>query len=251
MKGSAAVTIAVARRVSVSVWLPADAHNQLAGAASEEGVSLPVLARRAAACAVATIGGRIGIPTPSVEATEEIRAAGYELNRLLPALGAATTPVQERAVATRLGGALERVATASDGLCLHSPSKSAKPLPRSGTGALRQQWRLVRVTTDPDTARCWEQAARAAGFRSTANWVRDALAGVYALAVSRPPTLVTIDARVVAGRVLGLLAQTGTIIATRPHLGVVLGGRLEVAEAALWTGLHSLLTYGGHPTARR
>lgn len=61
------------------------------------------------------------------------------------------------------------------------------------------------------------------------------------------------DARGAGGsrRVLGLFAQTGTIIATRPHLGVDLSARLDVAEAALWTGLHSLLTYGGHPMARR
>lgn len=245
------MTIETLTRVSVSVWLPTEAHDQLTVVAAGEGVSLPVLARRAAACAVETSGGRVGIPTPTVEAAEEIRAAGYELNRLLPALGAATTPAQEKAVATRVSVALERITKVSGELCLRPSSKSPKPLHRNDTGDPRKRWRLVRVTTDPDTARCWEQAARAAGFRSTANWVRDALAGLHTLAVSRPPTLVTREARVVAGRVLGLLAQTGTIIATRPHLGVDLSARLDVAEAALWTGLHSLLTYGGHPMARR
>ena len=62
----------------------------------------------------------------------------------------------------------------------------------------------------------WSAAAEAAGFRSVANWVRDALAGLYGVAVARPPAPVTIDARAVAGRVLGLIAQTETAVADWP-----------------------------------
>ena len=244
------------RRVSVSVWLPCAAHAELARVASGEGVSSAVVARRAVARAVASMDGRVSMPAPTVEAVEELRTAGHEVNRLLPALGAATTGLQEAAIATRLGAAVERVAGASDGVRLPPPRASATPTlleDRGDTagGVGRDRWRLVRVTTDPDTAACWTQAAAAAGFRSTANWVRDALAATHGLAVARPPAAATIEARAVAGRVLGLLAQTTTALAIRPHLGGVLGGPVEAAEDALWTALHSLLTHGGQPTARR
>lgn len=211
-----------------------------------------MLARRAAARAVAAADGRVEMPAPSVEAVGELRAAGHELNRLLPALGAATTRAQEAAVATRLGTALERVANTANGMRLPASRDGAKPLGRNDVGEVgRERWRLVRVTTDPDTATCWVEAAKAAGFRSPANWIRDALAGAHGLPVPRPPAEVTIEARAVAGRVLGLLAQTETAIAIRPHLGGVLGGRVEAAETALWTGLQSLVAHGGHPRARR
>ena len=65
----------------------------------------------------------------------------------------------------------------------------------------RDGWRLVRVTVEPGSVEVWSAAARAAGFRSVANWVRDALAGLYGVAVARPPAPATIDARAVAGRV--------------------------------------------------
>ena len=237
-------------RVSVSVWLPTDAHTELSAVAAVEGVSLPVLARRAAARAVASVDGRVRMCAPAAEVVGELRAAGYELNRLLPALATSTTEVQERAVAARVRIALERIASASGELQLAS-SCEALTVVRSGASASRKRWRLVRVTTDPDTALCWESAARAAGFRSTANWVRDALAGVHGLSVSRPPIPATVEARSVAGRVLGLLAQTDAAIAIRPALGRMLRGSAADCEAALWSGLVSLLDHGGHPRARR
>ena len=249
------MSIATVQRVSVSVWLPTEAHHKLTVAAAGEGVSLPVLARRAAARAMGATDGRVGMPAPSVEAVGELRAAGHELNRLLPALGAATTRAQEAAVAARLTGALKRVAQASDGMRLQPRCDGAEPVRRHGVADGdadgRERWRLVRVTTDPDTATWWVNAATAAGFRSPANWVRDALAGVHGLTVARPPAAATIEARAVAGRVLGLLAQTDTALAMRPHLGGVLSGSVEAAETELWTALQSLLTHGGHPRARR
>jgi hypothetical protein len=251
-KGQRRVTIATVQKVSVSVWLLSAAHAELVVVAAGEGVSLPVLARRAAARAVTAADGRVEIPAPTVEAVAELRAAGYEVNRLLPALDAATTRVQEAAIAARLGVVLQRVAAASDGVRVHPSHIAAKSMGGSDIGETkRERWRLVRVTTDPDTAKGWTQAAEAAGFRSPANWVRDALAGAHGLAVARPPTAVTIEARAVAGRVLGLLAQTDTALATRPHLGRVLDERVEAAETALWAGLQSLLTHGGQPRARR
>ena len=63
-------------RVSVSVWLPAAAHAVLAAVAASEGVSLPVLARRAAALAVDGAGARVSLPAPPVDAVDELRAAG-------------------------------------------------------------------------------------------------------------------------------------------------------------------------------
>lgn len=245
-------TTTTARKVSVWVWLPTAAHAELVRVAATEGVSLAVVARRAAARAVAAGDGRVGMPAPTVEAVEELRAAGYEVNRLLPALGTATIRAQEAAVAVRLGVAWERVAAASDGVRLPGSRDGSKLVLRNPADmAAGERWRLVRVTTDPDTATSWALAASTAGFRSPANWVRDALAGTHGLAVPRPPAAVTIEARAVAGRVLGLLAQTTTALAIRPHLGGVLNGLIETAEAALWTSLQSLLDHGGQPTARR
>jgi hypothetical protein len=251
-KGEVLVTMTMVQKTSVWVWLPVAAHHQLVVVAAGERVSSAVLARRAAARAVAAGDGRVAMPAPTVESVEKLRAAGYELNRLLPALDGAVTRAQEAAIATRLGMAVTRVAAASDGVRL-SPSRDAVTPVRCDEvdGVGRERWRLVRVTTDPDTAQHWTLAAEAAGFRSTANWVRDALAGAHGLAVARPPAAVTIEARAVSGRVLGLLAQTATALAVRPHLGGVLRERLETAETALWTALQSLLTHGGQPRARR
>lgn len=241
-----------AQKTSVWLWLPTDAHHQLVSVGAGEGVSLPVLARRAAAQAVSAADGRVSMPAPTVEAVEKLRAAGYEMNRLLPALDGAATRAQEAAIAARLGVALERVAAASNGMRVLPSRDAAKPIGGGDSGKVKgERWRLVRVTTDPDTATCWVTAAEAAGFRSPANWVRDALAGMHGLAMPRPPTMVTIEARAVAGRVLGLLAQTNTALTVRPHLGGVLDERVEAAETALWTGLQSLLAHGGHPKARR
>ncbi|MCV7137494.1 hypothetical protein H7J06_31480 [Mycobacterium hodleri] len=246
------MTIETLQKVSVSVWLPTEAHHQLSAVAATEGVSLPVLARRAAARAVSAPDGRVGLSVPSVEAVQELRAAGYEVNRLLPALDGAATRAQEAVIATRLEAALTHIASASHGVRLPASRDAVKPVGHDNVhGVGRERWRLVRVTTDPGTATCWALAATAAGFRSPANWVRDALAGAHGLTVPRPPAAVTIEARAVAGRVLGLLAQTTTALAIRPHLGDVLSGPAEAAEDALWTSLQSLLDHGGQPTARR
>lgn len=249
-------TAAAIHKMSVWVWLPTEAHRQVAKIAAREGVSSAVVARRAAARAVSAADGRVNMPAPTVEEVQELRAAGYEVNRLLPTLDGAVTGAQEAAIAMRLGAAMKRVAAASDGVRLRPSRDGATPVRLDDGddtvgGVGQERWRLVRVTTDPDTAACWTQAAAAAGFRSPANWVRDALAGTHGLAVARPPAAVTIEARAVAGRVLGLLAQTITALAIRPHLGGVLGGPIEAAEDALWTALQSLLTHGGQPTARR
>ena len=96
----------------------------------------------------------------------------------------------------------------------------------------------------------WSAAAAAAGFGSVANWVRDALAGAHGLDLPRPPAPVTIDARTVAGRVLGLVAQTETAVAGWPA-GGVLDGRIEAVAAALYVALGSLVACGGDPKARR
>ena len=60
---------------------------------------------------------------------------------------------------------------------LSPPGPLARLVNNAGRGGAAG-WRLVRVTTDPTTERVWTAAAEAAGFRSVANWVRDALAGL-------------------------------------------------------------------------
>ncbi len=240
-----AVTLA---RVSVSVWLPPAAHAALAGIAAVEGVSLPVLARRGAAAAVEAAGGRVGLPAPSVDTVEELRAAGHSLNRLLPAVGTASADAQRGAIAARIAAALDRVTVAAGGVRLTAPARAGTR--GVGVAVGWGGWRLVRVTADPGAVQLWSVAAEAAGFRSVANWVRDALAGAHGLDVARPPAPVTIDARAVVGRVLGLVAQTETVLADWPA-GGVLDGRVEAAADALFAALHSLIAYGGDPKARR
>jgi len=216
-------------RASVSVWLPAAAHAALAAAAAAEGVSVAVLARRAAAAAaVEAAGGRVGLPAPPAAAVEELRAAGYGLNRLLPA-------------------ALDRIITAATRVRIRAPAGAAGAIPICADPG---GWRLVRVTADPSSVAVWSAAAAAAGFGSVANWVRDALVGVHGLAVARPPAPATIEARTVAGRVLGLVAQTETAVAGWPA-GGVLEGRIEAVAAALYVALGSLVACGGDPKARR
>lgn len=246
--------LAVSARVSVSVWLPAAAHRALCASAGEEGVSLPVLARRAAAAAVDGEGARVLIPAPPAQAVEDVRAAGYGLNRLLPAAGGALSGAQCGALAGRLAVVLDRITAASAGVrIMAAPPVGCHGAGRSAAGD--EGWRLVRVTTDPDTAQRWAAAAQAAGFASVANWVRDGLAGLYGLGVARPPTAVTIDARQVCGRVLGLISQAETLTADWPPNsaggGEGLGRRIEAAGAAVWAALDSLITHGGNPKARR
>ena len=109
-------------RVSVSVWLPPAAHAALAGIAAREGVSVAVLARRAAAAAVEAAGGRVGLPAPAAEAVEELRAAGHALNRLLPAMSTASTDAQRGAIAARIAAALDRITAAAAGVRLTAPA---------------------------------------------------------------------------------------------------------------------------------
>ncbi len=241
-----------ARIASISVWLPGAAHAQLARAAASEDLSLPLLARRAAARGVQSVDGRVEMPAPSFEAVERLRAAGYGLNRLLPALGAATTEPQEAAIVGRLKISLNGVSDAARKMHLQPPPGSPKTctLP-AADNKFDDRWKLVRVTTDTDTAQRWEQVAQAAGFRSTANWVRDALAGSHGLPIARPPATSTIDARVVSGRVQGLLAQTEALTYRRPIHRANLRPYLEAADAAVWASLDSILAWGGHPKARR
>jgi hypothetical protein len=192
------------------------------------------------------------MPAPSFEAVERLRAAGYGLNRLLPALGAATTEPQEAAIVGRLKISLNGVSDAARKMHLQPPPGSPKTctLP-AADNKFDDRWKLVRVTTDTDTAQRWEQVAQAAGFRSTANWVRDALAGSHGLPIARPPATSTIDARVVSGRVQGLLAQTEALTYRRPIHRANLRPYLEAADAAVWASLDSILAWGGHPKARR
>lgn len=79
-------TATTVQRVSVWVWLPSAAHAELTAVAAGEGVSLPVLARRAAVRGVSAADGGVSMPAPTGKAVEELPAAGYEVNRLLPAL---------------------------------------------------------------------------------------------------------------------------------------------------------------------
>jgi hypothetical protein len=142
---------------------------------------------------------------------------------------------------------LERISVAAEDVRLTPPAHSAAGGGVDGSAA---RWRLVRVTTDPNTVAVWKQAAKAAGFESAANWVRDALAGAHGLAVLRPPAATTIDARAVTGRVLGLIAQTETAAADWPT-GEAFDKRLTEAGDVLYAALHSLTAYGGDPKARR
>ena len=236
-------------RASVSVWLPAAAHAALGAAAAAEGVSVAVLARRAAAAAVAVAaaGGRVGMAAPPAAAVEELRAAGYGLNRLLPAASAASSAAARAAIAEHIAAALDRIIAAATRVRIRAPAGAAGAIPIC---ADRGGWRLVRVTADPSSVAVWSAAAAASGFGSVANWVRDALAGVHGLDVARPPAPATIEARAVAGRVLGLVAQAETAAADWPA-GGVLEGRIEAVAAALYVALGSLVACGGDPKARR
>lgn len=240
---------ATVARVSVSVWLPAPVHAHLASVAAADGVSLPVLARRAAAAGVEAPGGRVGVAAPAVEAVEDLRAAGYGLNRLLPAADAAAGVAAQAAIGDRMAAVLDRITAAADGVRCDPPARGVVGADREGLAA---RWRLVRVTVDPAVVEMWKLVAQVAGFRSVANWVRDALAGAYGLDVARPPAPAVIDARAVAGRVLGLVAQAETTLSGWPTAA---GGgceqRIAAAADALYAALHALVAYGGDPKARR
>ncbi|GLC05141.1 hypothetical protein SRL2020400_57320 [Mycobacterium kiyosense] len=180
--------------------------------------------------------------------------AGYGLNRLLPAADAALTAAQCGALAGRLVAVLDRITAASAEVRISTPAGrgSAASSGSAAGGRVagdRDGWRLVRVTTDPDTQRVWTAAAQVAGFRSVANWVRDGLAGCYGLEVTRPPTAATTDARQVCGRVLGLIAQTEAL--DWPYDDAGLEPRIEAAGGAVWAALESLIAYSGDPKARR
>ena len=76
---------------------------------------------------------------------------------------------------------------------------------------------------------------------------RPNLTGAHGLAVPRPRRQSRSRPARWPGEYWGLLAQTETAIALRPHLGPVLKSRVEAAETALWTGLQSLVTHGRQP----
>lgn len=243
---------AAPQRVSVSVWLPVAAHEQLRQQAVVGG-SLPVLARAAAAAGVAAPGGRVGMPAPDGAAVERLRDAGYRLNRLVAALNeglvGTATIAAHRALATRIAPLLMEVGQAAHGVRLHPPAH--RPFSGSEKDGGGQGWRLVRVTTDPATAARWESASGVAGFRSVANWMRDAMAGAYGLAIPRPPALVTVEARAVVGRVLGLVAQVQLAADEVAVIDRVCSAPAESAGTELAACLESLVVYGGDVKARR
>lgn len=249
--------VATPPRVSVSVWLPVAAHAQLR--AQSQGAGLPVLARQAAASGVAAPDGRVAMLTAEGATVDALRAAGYRLNGLIAALNEAlaaqASVVQYRALAARIAPLLGEVAQVGIAVRL-PPPRYPHDRPLAGYGGRSDDgggpgWKLVRVTTDPDTAARWTQAAAVAGFRSVANWLRDCLAGVHQLAISRPPMLATIEARAVAGRVSGLVAQVQLAADDIAVIDRVCGPPAETAGAVLVDVLESLVMYGGDIKARR
>lgn len=244
-------------RVSVSVWLPLSAHEQLRMRA--QGVSLPVLARQAAAVGVAALGGRVAMPGPAEASVAELRAVGYRLNGLVAALNEALTSgasvAQYRGLAARIAPLLGQVAEVAADVQLHPPvHRRHGPMSEPGHDADSDDgpgWKLVRVTTDPATAARWQQVAQVSGFRSVANWVRDCLSGVYGLAIPRPPALATMEARSVVGRVSGLVAQVQLAADQIAVVDRVCSGPAESAGTVLAAALDSLVSYGGDVKARR
>ncbi|MFV8279840.1 hypothetical protein ACNQPY_26280 [Mycobacteroides abscessus] len=242
-------------RVSVSVWFPFPAHEQLRARA--QGASLPVLARQAAVLGVAAPGGRVAMPGPAEDSVEQLRAAGYRLNGLVAALNEAlvsgASVAQYRGLAARISPLLVQVAEVAADVQLHPPvHRRPWLLPASddddddGPG-----WKLVRVTTDPATAARWTQAAAVAGFRSVANWLRDGLAGVHQLPIARAPMLATIEARTLVGRIGGLIAQVQLGADQIAVIDRLCSGPAETASTVLSQVLESLVMYGGDIKARR
>lgn len=250
-------------RMSVSVWLPLAAHTQLEhwrGSGEADGAgSLAMLVRAAGAAAVAAPGGRVNLAAPDAAAVDQLRTSGYRLNGLVAALneglggvtgvaGPRATVAWHRAVAARIAPVLGEVIDAAAAVRL----RPLKNRPEDGQMmAGEQPWKLVRVTTDPGTVARWELAAKAAGFRSVANWLRDGLAGVHQLPIARPPALATIDARSVVGRVSGLIAQVQLAADEIAVIDRVCGPVAERAGEALAMSLDSLVVYGGDVKARR
>lgn len=244
---------------AVWVWLPEPAHAVVRGRAEAAGVSMPVLVRQAAEAAVGSPGGRIKMPAPPVEAVERLRAAGYRLNGLVAALNemlaGVSTLAQYRALAAQLrpmlnevsGAAAEVRVDASVQRTQAGDQDSDDTVPAGSEG----RWKKIMVTTDSTTLSRWESAAEAAGFRSMPNWIRDAMAGTYQLAIPRPPALVTIQARTVVGRVSGLVAQVQLAADQIAVVDRICSGPAETAGTELAACLESLVVYGGDVKARR
>lgn len=244
-------------RVSVSVWLPLAAHTQLRGHATDAtaSVSLPVVARQAAAAAVAAPGGRVRLAAADAAAVARLRDTGYRLNGLVAALNEqlsaprrSGTGAQYRALAVRIVAAADEVAKAAVQVRLRPDVHLYTGSEMTSSG---QQWKLVRVTTDPGTLARWEQTATVAGFGSVANWIRDAMAGVYQLPIPRPPALTTIQARTLVGRIGGLVAQVQLAADQIAVIDRLCSGPAETASTVLAEVLESLVMYGGDIKARR
>jgi hypothetical protein len=234
-------------RRSVSVWLPAPVHAALRAISEMEGASLPALARRAAAAAMKTAAGRVRMDAPTVEAVVGLGTAGDGLHQLLPTANAAANTAAQTRIGHQITAGCNRIAAAAGDIRLNPPTHDTvnnhhhEPAP---------EWKLVRVTTDAMTVQMWKAAAGEAGFKSVANWVRDALAGAHGLDLPRPPAPATIEARVVTGRILGFIAQAETMVSDWPACGV-LDEPITQAADALYTALHCLVAHGGDPRARR
>ncbi|MBN7314882.1 hypothetical protein [Mycobacteroides abscessus] len=244
---------------AVWVWLPAASHAVIRLLAGQRAASLPMLARQAAAAAVAAPGGRVGIGAPDDVAVEALRTMGYllngavaALNEMLAAPGSGATVAQYRAIAARLAPLLGEVADAAGALVLDVPSGVRARARDDGASADPQgRWRKIMVTTDALTLTRWKAAADAAGFTSVPNWIRDAMAGSYQLAIPRPPALATIQARTLAGRIGGLVAQVQLAADQIAVIDRICSGPAETASTVLSQVLESLLMYGGDIKARR
>ncbi|MBN7438798.1 hypothetical protein IUS38_24765 [Mycobacteroides abscessus subsp. abscessus] len=244
---------------AVWVWLPATSHTVLRQMAGVRGASMPVLARQAAAAAVAAPGGRAGLPAPDDAAVESLRNVGYRLNggvgalnEMLAAPRSSTTAAQYRAIAARLAPLLGEVADAARALVLDVPSGAQAQA--NDDGALTDpegRWRKIMVTTDAVTLARWKVAADAAGFTSMPNWIRDAMAGAYQLAIPRPPALVTIQVRALVGRIGGLVAQVQLAADQIAVIDRLCSGLAETVSTVLAEVLESLVMYGGDIKARR
>jgi hypothetical protein len=187
----------------------------------------------------------MGAPDPKAVAGRS--AAGDGLHRLLPAADAAAHTAAQTPIVGQIAAICDRITVAASGVRLnpstHNMNNDDHPAPAP-------EWKLVRVTADAVTIQTWKTTAAEVGFKSVANWVRDALAGTHGLNLPRPPTPATTEARTVTGHVLGLIAQAETTVSDWPTSGV-LDEPITCAADALYTALHHLITHGGDPSARR
>lgn len=244
---------------AVWVWLPATSHAVVRQLARQRGASMPVLARQAAAAAVAASGGRVGIAAPDDAAVEALRNVGYRLNggvaalnEMLAAPPLSTTAAQYRASAARLAPLLGEVADVAGALVLEAPSGArAQASDDDAPTDPEERWRKIMVSTDAATLARWKAAADAAGFTSMPNWIRDAMAGTYQLAIPRPPALATIQARALAGRIGGLVAQVQLAADQIAVIDRLCSGPAETASTVLAEVLESLVMFGGDIKARR